>query len=93
VERETEASELIGCADLIRGWPSPSTVLTRLWKLRCGTGRKLIRCGWRWWTNADVVPFWRKMGFSETGETKPYTYDKLVSESIILTKSLGASAR
>jgi hypothetical protein len=30
VERGTEASELIGCADLIRGWPSPSTVLIGL---------------------------------------------------------------
>lgn len=44
-------------------------------------------------TNADVLPFWRRMGFTETGETKIYTYDKLVSESIILPKSLSTSAR
>ena len=54
----------------------------------------------RWWpqvytlrlaitaTNAEVAAFWHRMGFSETSEVRPYHYDKLVSESIILTKPL-----
>jgi hypothetical protein len=28
------------------------------------------------------------MGFTETGEVKPYQYDKLISQSRILTKKL-----
>jgi hypothetical protein len=39
-------------------------------------------------TNAEVVAFWHRMGFSETGEVRPYHYDKLLSESIIVTKPL-----
>lgn len=40
-------------------------------------------------TNATVLPFWRHMGFTETGEVQPYSRDDVISESIILTKSLG----
>lgn len=39
-------------------------------------------------TNADTLPFWSRMGFTETGKTRPYAYDKLRSRSIILTTSL-----
>lgn len=39
-------------------------------------------------TNADVVAFWTRMGFADTGERKPYRYDKLISQSWILTKYL-----
>ncbi|MGH3854441.1 MAG: hypothetical protein ACRDR6_13300 [Pseudonocardiaceae bacterium] len=40
-------------------------------------------------TEDIVLPFWRRMGFTETGEVQPYAHDDVVSESIILTKSLG----
>jgi RimJ/RimL family protein N-acetyltransferase len=39
-------------------------------------------------TNVQVLPFWRRMGFAETGEVKPYRYGTLHSESIILEKPL-----
>lgn len=39
-------------------------------------------------TNFEVASFWRKMGFSETGEIKPYTYDKLVTEAVIFEKPI-----
>ncbi len=39
-------------------------------------------------TNAEVVAFWTRMGFIDTGERKPYRYDKLTSQSWILTKHL-----
>jgi hypothetical protein len=42
----------------------------------------VVRC------HDPVLPFWRRVGFIETGEVKPYVYDKLVSESIVLTKPL-----
>jgi hypothetical protein len=52
---------------------------------------------WRWIrtirlavvaTNAQVLPFWYRMGFTETGEVRPYRHGKLRSESIILDKPL-----
>jgi RimJ/RimL family protein N-acetyltransferase len=39
-------------------------------------------------TNEQVLPFWKKMGFVETGVVKPYRYAQLTSESIILEKRL-----
>jgi len=39
-------------------------------------------------TNEIVLPFWKKMGFCLTGEVKPYQYDKLQSETLILEKYL-----
>ncbi len=58
----------------------------------------------RWWpdprriraavvaTNSAVLPFCRRMGLSGTGEIKPYQYDKLTSQSIILAKELEGPA-
>lgn len=39
-------------------------------------------------TNDDVLSFWRKQGFVETGEIKPYRYGKLESKTLILEKGL-----
>jgi GNAT superfamily N-acetyltransferase len=100
--------DMIGCADVIRGWPTPSTALISLLLLDeahqgHGLGRStyhLVEQKVRRWpeidtlqisvvrSNATVLPFWRRMGFAETGEVRPYVCDKLVSESIILTKPL-----
>jgi ribosomal protein S18 acetylase RimI-like enzyme len=37
-------------------------------------------------TNDNVLGFWRRMGFSETGEVRPWRYDKLRSEAILMDK-------
>jgi len=37
-------------------------------------------------TNDQVLGFWRRMGFVETGEVRPYRYDKLQSEAILMDK-------
>lgn len=39
-------------------------------------------------TNDEVILFWKKMGFVETGEIKPYQYDKLVTEVVIFEKPI-----
>jgi ribosomal protein S18 acetylase RimI-like enzyme len=39
-------------------------------------------------TNDQVLGFWRRMGFSETGEVRPWRYDRLESESILMDKPL-----
>ena len=39
-------------------------------------------------TNAEVLGFWRKLGFSETGETKPYNHGSVCSQTIIMEKPL-----
>ena len=40
-------------------------------------------------TNVQVLPFWLRCGFRDTGERKPYTYDKVVSRSIVLDRPVG----
>lgn len=98
----------IGCADVIRGWPTSDTALIGLLLIDethqgQGAGRlgyEAIEARVRQWpqikvmraavvaTNAGVLPFWHRMGFRQTGEVKPYRYDKVVSEVMILTKRL-----
>jgi len=39
-------------------------------------------------TNDGVLGFWQRMGFVETGETKPYVHGSLKSEVLVLDKSL-----
>ena len=43
-------------------------------------------------TNARVLPFWKKLGFFETGQVMPYRYDKVTSETVVLEKVLNASS-
>ncbi len=40
-------------------------------------------------SNVQVLPFWLQCGFRDTGDRKPYTYDKLTSTSIILDRPVG----
>jgi ribosomal protein S18 acetylase RimI-like enzyme len=40
-------------------------------------------------TNIQVLSFWQRCGFRDTGERKPYKYDKLVSSAIILDRPVG----
>lgn len=39
-------------------------------------------------TNAQVIPFWKKMGFEDTSVRKPYSYDKLQSETLVFEKRI-----
>ena len=99
---------VIGCIDLIRGYPRPNTTTLGLLLVaeqhqRAGCGRlayaqleqfirawgscELIRLGVVM-TNADVIGFWRKLGFSETGEMRPYRYGSVHSQIAIMEKSL-----
>ena len=39
-------------------------------------------------TNDQVLGFWRRMGFAETGEVRPWRYDKLESELVLMDKPL-----
>jgi RimJ/RimL family protein N-acetyltransferase len=43
-------------------------------------------------TNSEVIGFWRKLGFSETGETKPYHYGSLRSQAVFMEKPLRDNA-
>jgi GNAT superfamily N-acetyltransferase len=40
-------------------------------------------------TNEQVAGFWRQLGFAETGEVKPYRYDRLSSEAVIFAREVG----
>jgi ribosomal protein S18 acetylase RimI-like enzyme len=42
-------------------------------------------------TNDQVLGFWRRLGFTETGELRPWRYDKLGSESILMDKVIRRS--
>jgi ribosomal protein S18 acetylase RimI-like enzyme len=37
-------------------------------------------------TNEQVLGFWRRLGFVETGEVRPWRYDKLCSETVLMDK-------
>jgi uncharacterized protein len=41
-------------------------------------------------TNDQVLGFWRRLGFTETGEVRPWRYDKLESEAILMDKPVGS---
>jgi ribosomal protein S18 acetylase RimI-like enzyme len=40
--------------------------------------------------NDQTLGFWRRLGFTETGEVRPWRYDKLESESILMDKVIPA---
>ncbi len=99
---------MVGCIDVIRGWPAADTALVGLLLIsepyvRRGLGTAAFQAmqtevgGWPEIrrlraavveTNADVLVFWAGLGFRETGETKPYRYDKLVSRTRILIRDV-----
>jgi GNAT superfamily N-acetyltransferase len=100
--------DMVGCAEIIRGWPTSSTAQIGLLLLDethqgRGLGRTtyhLVETKVRSWpeidmlrisvarSNTDVLPFWRRMGFAETGEAQPSVPDPVVAEPIILAKPL-----
>jgi RimJ/RimL family protein N-acetyltransferase len=101
-------NEMVGCIDLIRGYPTANAATLGLLLVAeqhqgMGIGRHayalLERFASSWgncnvirlgivMTNSEVLRFWRKLGFSETGETKPYNYGSVCSQTIIMEKPL-----
>jgi len=102
---------MVGCIDLIRGYPDPATALIGLLLIaepyqRKGIGNTAYRLleseirGWRTCskvrlgivrTNEAVTPFWQSLGFTPTGEVKPYRYGPVISEVVIFDKVLHAA--
>ena len=100
--------EMVGCADLIRGYPNPATAMLGLLLLserhqRRGTGRhayRLLEAFIRGWkscervrigvvrTNEQVTPFWTQLGFTPTGEVRPYRDGAVASEVVVFEKRL-----
>lgn len=101
---------MIGCVDLIRGYPNTSTAYLGLLLIAepfqrrrfGGAAYEQVEAAILGWhscnrvllavvrTNGQVIPFWQKLGFSPTGETKPYRYGSVVSEHVFLAKALDA---
>jgi RimJ/RimL family protein N-acetyltransferase len=100
--------EMVGCADLIRGYPQPATAMLGLLLLserqqRRGMGRRaycLLEEIVRSWgrcervrlgvvrTNEQVIPFWTGLGFTPTGEARPYRHGSVASEVLVFEKPL-----
>jgi ribosomal protein S18 acetylase RimI-like enzyme len=105
---EMAALLMVGCIDLIEGYPEPDTATLGLLLIAesfqgQGIGSEAYRATEatvRAWgtctkirlgvvrTNAAVLPFWIRLGFTETGESKPYSCGPVLSEIVILTKTL-----
>jgi len=79
-------SEMVGCADLIRGYPDAATALLeqyiRDWRTCDRVRIGVVR------SNAEVIPFWTRLGFEPTGEVKPYRYGSVASETVVFQKRL-----
>ncbi|MBI3555321.1 MAG: GNAT family N-acetyltransferase [Deltaproteobacteria bacterium] len=99
---------MIGCADLIRGFPNEETAMLGLLLIsepaqKKGYGKltyegierlilswkeiRKIRIGVIG-TNEVVLPFWKSLGFLETGLRRPYEENGVISENIILEKAV-----
>jgi RimJ/RimL family protein N-acetyltransferase len=101
-------SSLIGCIDLLRGFPKPETAMIGLLLLRephqrKGFGQRAylqVEDKLRAWpeitkvrisvveSNGEVLGFWKKLGFAETGTRRPYESGNVSSQAIVLEKPL-----
>jgi len=100
--------EMIGCIDVLRGYPKEGTALIGLFLLaetyqQKGYGSlafELLKKHLSRWeecqilrlgnvrTNEVVFPFWKKMGFAEIGEVKPFNYNEIESEVVVMERPL-----
>lgn len=92
--------ELAGVASFVVGWPSPDITYLGLLQLRTShQGRGLARAFHQALraefpgrlrltvvdTNAEVLPFWERLGYARTGETKEWTSDSgLRHEAVVM---------
>lgn len=102
------SNQMIGCIDLIRGFPDSQTAMLGLLIIseshqKLGLGKasfealeklilswpemRKVRIGVVG-TNSIVLPFWKSVGFVETGMRRPYEDNGVVSETIVLEKAL-----
>ena len=101
-------SMLIGCMDLLRGYPKPDTVMLGLLLLQeshqgKGFGREsffMMENLLQEWpeikkiricvveSNGEVLGFWKKLGFADTGFRRPYESGSFTSQAIVLQKLL-----
>jgi len=104
------SGRMIGCVDLIRGYPDRKTAMLGLLLLSekfqgKGYGRlayqKVEEIVSNWagigkirigivGTNDHILTFWKKMGFVDAGVRKPYSYDKLKSETFVFEKIISS---
>lgn len=100
--------ELVGCVELILGYPTDEVVMLGLLLIaephqRKGLGRQACEAvedlcrGWPGVhrvriavveTNAVVLPFWTRMGFTRTGENHSYTAGQVHSTVCVLEKDV-----
>ncbi len=100
-------TEMVGCIDVIRGYPDKNSAWIGLLLLSerhqhkkfGGQAYKLLESQIRMWTeisdiqlavvstNDIVMPFWRKLGFTETGRRTPYQVNQVKADSIVMRKS------
>ena len=106
IERD---GSMVGCIDVVRGWPDDATAVLGLLLVderlhRRGIGAAAYRLledivtAWpecrRMRLNivarneAVALPFWTRMGFTPTGETKPHRYANVESTTAIYGKTL-----
>ena len=99
-------NNLIGCADVIRGFPNRQTAMLGLLLLtenqqakglgkaaykkieevvKSWAGIEKIRIGIVQ-SNSEVVAFWQKMGFVDSGQRKAFENKKVTSEAMIFEK-------
>jgi len=103
---------LVGCADVLRGYPQPGTAFIGLllvgeeWQGR-GFGLRACRemesliAGWACdrarlavvRANASALGFWRRAGFTETGECVDYSCGTVRSELVLMEKTLEGEAQ
>lgn len=102
------AGLMVGCADLIRGFPYPETAMLGLLLISEAEQKKgygklayeaLERLALSWagtrkvrigviGTNGLVLPFWKSLGFVETGVRRPYEDNGVISENIVLERDI-----
>lgn len=103
-----QSEKLIGCVDLIRGYPDSETAMLGLLIIsethqKSGLGRAVFQAvekiviSWPGMrkvrigviqANDIVFPFWRSLGFIETGVRRPYQDNGVISENIVLEKTI-----
>lgn len=99
---------MIGCIDLLVGYPDAHTAMLGLLLVASsaagnGVGSGALRLLEDWIrqnsdcdrirlgvvrTNDGVLGFWRRMGFIENGEIRPYAHGPLTSEIVVMAKEL-----
>jgi len=101
-------SKMIGCVDLIRGYPDPKTAMLGLLFIAepaqgKGYGKQAYNAieqlvlSWNGFqkirigvvaTNGIALPFWKSLGFVESGTRRPHEDNGVVSETIVLEKAI-----